>query len=114
MPEQSTHHAGHAKMNAPPTTNTTSSLPGGVSRLCLVLVALGIPFLIYGGNTLFFFLYTWPFFLALMPVAVGGWHRAAASHAAWPAVVERPDHRPGGGVPVLAAILLSLRLVIRR
>ncbi|PYZ34899.1 hypothetical protein DNK77_23075 [Enterobacter cloacae complex sp.] len=23
-----------------------------------------------GGNTLFFFLYTWPFFLALMPVAV--------------------------------------------
>jgi hypothetical protein len=34
------------------------------------LLALGIPFLIYGGNTLFFFLYTWPFFLALMPVAV--------------------------------------------
>lgn len=34
------------------------------------LLALGIPFLIYGGNTLFFFLYTRPFFLALMPVAV--------------------------------------------
>jgi hypothetical protein len=30
----------------------------------------GYPFLIYGSNTLFFFLYTWPFFLALMPVAV--------------------------------------------
>jgi hypothetical protein len=34
------------------------------------LLALGIPFLIYGSNTLFFLLYTWPFFLALMPVAV--------------------------------------------
>ncbi|VTP76709.1 Inner membrane protein ygbE [Leclercia adecarboxylata] len=33
-------------------------------------MALGIPFLFYGSNTLFFFLYTWPFFLALMPVAV--------------------------------------------
>ncbi|KFD06595.1 putative cytochrome oxidase subunit [Kluyvera ascorbata ATCC 33433] len=34
------------------------------------LMALGIPYLHYGNNTLFFFLYTWPFFLALMPVAV--------------------------------------------
>lgn len=34
------------------------------------LLALGIPFLLYGSNTLFFLLYTWPFFLALMPVAV--------------------------------------------
>ena len=42
---------------------TNWSLPGAI-------LALGIPFLIYGGNTLFFFLYTWPFFLALMPVAV--------------------------------------------
>ena len=33
------------------------------------LLALGIPFLIYGGNTLFFFS-TPPFFPALMPVAV--------------------------------------------
>jgi hypothetical protein len=24
----------------------------------------------YGPNTLFFFLYTWPFFLALLPVAI--------------------------------------------
>ena len=31
---------------------------------------LGIPFLIYGSNTLFVLLYTRPFFLALMPVAV--------------------------------------------
>ncbi|MFR3777605.1 MAG: DUF3561 family protein [Enterobacter sp.] len=50
---------------------TTWVLPWGHRRLRLVVpLALGIPFLIYGGNTLFFFLYTWPFFLALMPVAV--------------------------------------------
>lgn len=30
---------------------------------------VGDPFLLYGPNTLFF-LYTWPFFLALMPVSV--------------------------------------------
>ncbi|MNH39822.1 Inner membrane protein YgbE [compost metagenome] len=29
-----------------------------------------MPFLVYGSNTLFFLLYTWPFFLALMPVSV--------------------------------------------
>ncbi|VDY63461.1 Inner membrane protein ygbE [Shimwellia blattae] len=34
------------------------------------LLALALPFAVYGSNTLFFFLYTWPFFLALMPVAV--------------------------------------------
>lgn len=33
------------------------------------LLALGIPFLLYGSNTLFFSS-TRPFFLALMPVAV--------------------------------------------
>jgi Protein of unknown function (DUF3561). len=27
-------------------------------------------FLVYGSNTLFFLLYTWPFFLALMPLSV--------------------------------------------
>ena len=42
----------------------------GVVGMSYGSLALGIPFLIYGGNTLFFFLYTWPFFLALMPVAV--------------------------------------------
>jgi dolichyl-phosphate-mannose--protein O-mannosyl transferase len=49
---------------------TTWSFPGAVVGFVAWLMALGIPFLIYGGNTLFFFLYTWPFFLALMPVAV--------------------------------------------
>ncbi|WP_407219595.1 DUF3561 family protein [Enterobacter hormaechei] len=49
---------------------TTWSFPGAIVGFASWLLALGIPFLIYGGNTLFFFLYTWPFFLALMPVAV--------------------------------------------
>jgi dolichyl-phosphate-mannose--protein O-mannosyl transferase len=49
---------------------TTWSLPGAVVGFVSWLLALGIPFLIYGRNTLFFFLYTWPFFLALLPVSV--------------------------------------------
>ncbi|WP_414164681.1 DUF3561 family protein [Superficieibacter sp. BNK-5] len=49
---------------------TTWSFPGAVVGFISWLLAAGIPFLIYGPNTLFFFLYTWPFFLALMPVAV--------------------------------------------
>jgi len=47
-----------------------SSLPGGVIGFLSYWGALAIPFLLYGSNTLFFFLYTWPFFLALLPVAV--------------------------------------------
>lgn len=49
---------------------TTWSFPGAIVGFISWLMALGIPFLLYGSNTLFFFLYTWPFFLALMPVAV--------------------------------------------
>ncbi|QLR44387.1 DUF3561 family protein [Enterobacter sp. RHBSTW-00994] len=49
---------------------TTWSLSGAFVGFISWLLALGIPFLIYGGNTFFFFLYTWPFFLALMPVAI--------------------------------------------
>lgn len=49
---------------------TTWSLSGAVVGFVSWLLALGFPFLIYGSNTLFFFLYTWPFFLALIPVAV--------------------------------------------
>lgn len=48
---------------------TTRSFPGAIVGFVSWLLALGIPFLIYGGNTLFFFLYT-AFLLALMPVAV--------------------------------------------
>lgn len=51
-------------------SETTWSLPGAVVGFLAWLIALGVPFLIYGSNTLFFLLYTWPFFLALMPVAV--------------------------------------------
>lgn len=47
-----------------------SSLPGGVIGFFAYWCALAIPFLLYGSNTLFFFLYTWPFFLALLPVSV--------------------------------------------
>lgn len=46
--------------------DTTWSLPGAV----VGFLSLAIPMLIYGSNTLLFFIYTWPFFLALMPVAV--------------------------------------------
>ncbi len=58
--------------NEPLTTDeeTTWSFPGAVVGFISWLLAAAIPFLIYGPNTLFFFLYTWPFFLALMPVAV--------------------------------------------
>ncbi|MFS2225396.1 DUF3561 family protein [Pantoea sp. B65] len=46
------------------------SFPGGVIGFVSYWLALAIPFLLYGSNTLFFFLYTWPFFLALLPVSV--------------------------------------------
>ena len=49
---------------------TTWSLSGAAVGFISWLLALGIPFLLYGSKTLFFLLYTWPFFLALMPVAV--------------------------------------------
>lgn len=49
---------------------TTWSLPGAVVGFVAWMMALGIPCLIYGPNTLFFFIYTWPFFLALLPVAI--------------------------------------------
>lgn len=49
---------------------TVWSLPGAVIGFFSWLLALGMPFLVYGFNTLFFFLYTWPFFLALMPLSV--------------------------------------------
>lgn len=52
------------------TDETTWSLPGAVVGFVAWLLALAIPFMVYGSNTLFVFLYTWPFFLALMPVSV--------------------------------------------
>ncbi|MTD28371.1 DUF3561 family protein [Erwinia sorbitola] len=46
------------------------AIPGGVMGFVSWWVALAIPFLLYGSTTLFFLLYTWPFFLALLPVSV--------------------------------------------
>lgn len=46
------------------------SFLGGVSGFVFYWLAFAVPFLVYGSNTLFFLLYTWPFFLALMPVSV--------------------------------------------
>ncbi|AHG21273.1 membrane protein [Chania multitudinisentens RB-25] len=43
---------------------------GGVSGFAFYWLAFAVPFLAYGSNTLFFLLYTWPLFLALMPVSV--------------------------------------------
>lgn len=55
---------------------TTWSLSGAAVGFISWLLALGIPFLIYGSNTLFFLLYT-----AVLPGADAGcrcgWHRAA-------------------------------------
>ncbi len=38
--------------------DATSAFPGAVVGFVSWLLALGIPFLLYGPNTLFFFLYT--------------------------------------------------------
>ncbi|HGI5912254.1 TPA: DUF3561 family protein [Yersinia enterocolitica] len=46
------------------------SFLGGVTGFVFYWLAFAIPFFIYGSNTVFFLLYTWPFFLALMPVSV--------------------------------------------
>lgn len=56
-----------------PTTDADDpsySFFGGSVGFVFYWLAFTIPFLIYGSNTLFFLLYTWPFFLALMPIAV--------------------------------------------
>lgn len=59
-----------ARKDERPDDEPRSSLPGGIIGFLSYWCALAIPFLLYGSNTLFFFLYTWPFFLALLPVSV--------------------------------------------
>lgn len=49
---------------------SSCSFVGALSGFAFYWLAFAIPFLVYGSNTLFFLLYTWPFFLALMPVSV--------------------------------------------
>ncbi|MBD3720382.1 DUF3561 family protein [Klebsiella pneumoniae] len=51
-------------------TRPPRSLSGAAVGFISWLLALGIPFLLYGSNTLFFLPLHRPFFLALMPVAV--------------------------------------------
>ncbi len=46
------------------------SMLGGCTGFVCFWLALAFPFFIYGSNTLFFLLYTWPFFLTLIPVSV--------------------------------------------
>jgi len=43
---------------------------GGCFGLFAYFLAILSPFVAFGASVLFFFLYTWPFFLALLPVAV--------------------------------------------
>ncbi|MBC3378745.1 DUF3561 family protein [Serratia fonticola] len=46
------------------------SFLGGTGGFVFYWLAFTVPFMVYGSNTLFFLLYTWPFFLALMPASV--------------------------------------------
>lgn len=66
------------------------SMFGGTAGFVFYWLAFTIPFMMYGSNTLFFFLYTWPFFLALVPISVligiafsmlfsGNWWRTLAA-----------------------------------
>lgn len=70
------------------TEEPSYSMQGGFIGFVFYWLAFAIPFLVYGSNTLFFLLYTWPFFLALMPVSVligialsmffrGGWFKTS-------------------------------------
>ncbi len=43
---------------------------GAMAGFIFYWVAFAVPILIYGANALFFLLYTWPFFLALLPLSV--------------------------------------------
>jgi hypothetical protein len=75
---------------------TTWSFPGAIIGFVSWLLALGIPFLIYGGNTLFFFLH-----LAFLPGADarGGCRRHCAALAAqWQAPVQCRGHDCDGGL----------------
>ncbi len=59
-----------AKQPDVPEERSTTSLSGGVIGFFAYLFALATPFFYFGASVLFFFMYTWPFFLALLPVSV--------------------------------------------
>ncbi len=58
------------KTRQPEREESSYAFTGGVLGFCFYWLAFVIPFFVYGLNTPFFLLYTWPFFLALMPVSV--------------------------------------------
>ena len=43
---------------------------GAAAGFIFYWMAFAVPILIHGANALFFLLYTWPFFLALLPLSV--------------------------------------------
>ncbi|SUI39148.1 Inner membrane protein ygbE [Serratia marcescens] len=86
------------------------SFLGGVSGFVFYWLAFALPFLVYGSNTLFFLLYTWPFFLALMPLSVliGITLQHAAAR---PSDLDAAADRRRCAVPVLAGVQLPDRVV---
>ncbi|WP_127956514.1 DUF3561 family protein [Serratia microhaemolytica] len=46
------------------------SFLGGSSGFVLYWLVLAVAFIVYGSNMMFLLLYTWPFFLALLPFSV--------------------------------------------
>ncbi|MFZ4835612.1 DUF3561 family protein [Rouxiella sp. Mn2063] len=61
---------GHGGRAASDKEEPSYSLLGGTTGFVFYWLALALPFVVYGSNTLFFLLYTWPFFLALLPISV--------------------------------------------
>ena len=59
--------ACHEDRNLPP---ALKPFPAGVMGFLAWTLALALPFIFYGANLLFLLLYTWPFFLALLPICV--------------------------------------------
>ncbi|KGD75075.1 membrane protein [Tatumella morbirosei] len=59
-----------AKQHDTPVERPAASLSGGIIGFFAYLLALATPFFYFGASVLFFFMYTWPFFLALLPVSV--------------------------------------------
>ncbi|MBT0727981.1 DUF3561 domain-containing protein [Rosenbergiella australiborealis] len=59
-------------INMPPHTKEWPStlVAGGCFGIFAYCLSLLSPFVAFGSSVLFFFLYTWPFFLALLPVAI--------------------------------------------
>ncbi|SLM64331.1 Putative cytochrome oxidase subunit [Dickeya aquatica] len=54
-----------------PASSSSGALSGALVGFCCYWLAFSLPFTFFGFNsTLLLMLYTWPFFLALMPLSV--------------------------------------------